>query len=65
MKLMNTKCPRNKQKSLIDRRTKGLCSIVIFSFDFKRKSFDLDFETKFVQIRYELTEIKQHSAAVT
>ena len=44
------------QKRLIDHRTKGLCPIINFSFNFNRKHSHLDFETKFAQIRYELTE---------
>ena len=63
MKYNILKCKRNfhisgvpkKVKRLIDHRTKVFCSIIKFSFDFS----NLDFETKFVQIRYELIEIHQ------
>ena len=46
-------------KRFIDHRTKGFCSIINFSLDFNRKYSNLDFETKFAQILYEMTEIRQ------
>ena len=58
MSLPLTGVPK-KVKRLIDNRTKGFCSIINFSFDLNRKYSNLDFETKFAQIRYELTDIHQ------
>ena len=46
-------------KCLIDNRTKGFCLIINFSFNFNRRRLELDFETKFFQIRYKLTKINQ------
>ena len=54
-----TGCPEQKVKRLIDQRTKGFCTIVKFYFDFNRKHSNLDFETKLVQMWYELIEIHQ------
>ena len=48
-----------KVKRSIDNRTKRFRSIIKMSFDFYRKDSNLDFETKFAQIRPELTEIHQ------
>ena len=48
-----------KLERLIDHRAKGFLLIISFSFDVNRKYSNLDFKTKFVQIRYELTEIRQ------
>ena len=44
---------------MFDHRIKGFCIIVKFSFDFNKKHFDLDFETKCIQIRHELMGIHQ------
>ena len=57
----NTGCPpppkkKRKWKRLIDRKTKCFCSIINFSCDLDTRHSTLDFETKFAQIGYELTE---------
>ena len=44
-----------KYKRSIHYRTEGFCSVIKLSFYFNKKHSD--FETKFVQILYELTEI--------
>ena len=54
-KIYNTGCPKIDKTS--DHRIKDFCSIIIISFDFNKKHANLDFETKFTQIRHELTEI--------
>ena len=54
LKSINIPGVPKKVKSLIDHRTKDFCSIIKFSFDFNS---NLDFETKFAQMRYELTKI--------
>ena len=49
--------PNKKQKLLTDHKTRGFCSIINFSFNVDTKDFDLEFETKFAQIGYEVCEI--------
>ena len=48
-----------KVKRLIDQKTKAFFLILKMSFAFNKKYLNLDFETKFAQIRDELTEIRQ------
>ena len=52
--------PKTDKKRLIDHKTKGFYPIIIFfSYDLNRKHPNLNFETKFAQIQYELTEMRQ------
>ena len=44
---------------MFDHKIESFASIVKFSFDLINKDSDLEFETKFTQIRHELTEIHQ------
>ena len=46
-----------KVKRLIGHKAKGFCSNINVSFDFCRKASDVNFETKFAQIRHELIKI--------
>ena len=55
----STSVPPKNYKHFIAHRTKGFCSIIKFSFDLNRKYYNLDFETKFAQIRFDLTEIRK------
>ena len=56
---LNYRVSQKKFKRFTDHRTKGFCLIIKFSFDFKRKRSNLDFETTFAQFRFELIEIHQ------
>ena len=56
-KLYNQTLLKNYNR-LIDHRTKGFCLYIKF-FYFNRRQSNLEFETKFAQIRYELTERHQ------
>ena len=50
---------QKSNKRLSDHRTNGFCSITNFAFDLNSKHSNLDFDTKFAQIRYEFIEIHQ------
>ena len=58
--MINTRCPKKLEwKALTDYMTKGFRFIVEFSSAFNIKHSNFDTETKSVQIRYKLTEIRQ------